>query len=147
MAAALRRIGLPVAIQSERDVKGDSPAYAWLTALLTIMADPFNAYESSACSANLRRVDHDLAVFSEGRKRDFASTRFYRRPEEFPRSYVRSQKFANAQKVWRYSTPSLDHRPNAIARAFAPIARDGVGDLARELDACSHKRRKRKRTE
>ncbi|PYK42919.1 MAG: hypothetical protein DME53_13925, partial [Verrucomicrobia bacterium] len=32
-AAALRRVGLPVAIQSENDVKGDSPAYAWLTAL------------------------------------------------------------------------------------------------------------------
>src|SRR6266568_3127317 len=45
MAAALRRAGLPVAIQSERDVKGDSPAYAWLTALLTIMTDPLNAYE------------------------------------------------------------------------------------------------------
>src|SRR5438552_18028858 len=29
-AAALRRVGLPVAIQSENDVKGDSPAYAWL---------------------------------------------------------------------------------------------------------------------
>ena len=39
-AAALRRVGLPMAIQSERDVKGDSPAYAWLTALLTIMVDP-----------------------------------------------------------------------------------------------------------
>src|SRR5439155_902784 len=37
MDAALRRVGLPVAIQSESDVKGDSPAYAWLTALLTIM--------------------------------------------------------------------------------------------------------------
>src|SRR6266576_987552 len=45
MAAALRRERLPVAIQSERDVKGDSPAYAWLTALLTIMTDPLNAYE------------------------------------------------------------------------------------------------------
>ena len=30
MAAALRRRDLPVSIQSERDVKGDSPAYAWL---------------------------------------------------------------------------------------------------------------------
>src|SRR5439155_24597209 len=44
-AAALRRVGLPVAIQSENDVKGDNPAYAWLTALLAIMTDPLNAYE------------------------------------------------------------------------------------------------------
>src|SRR5205807_3299294 len=72
MAAALRRVGLPVAIQSERDVKGDSPAYAWLTALLTIMTDPLNAYEIVGV---LREIfgasDHDLAVFSEGQ-----STRF-----------------------------------------------------------------------
>src|SRR5436190_1019438 len=73
MAAALRRLGLPVAIQSERDVKGDSPAYAWLTALLTIMTDPLNAYEIVGA---LREIfgasDHDLAVFSEGQKARFS---------------------------------------------------------------------------
>ena len=72
MAAALRRVGLPVAVQSERDVKGDSPAYAWLTALLTIMTDPLNAYEIVGV---LREIfgasDHDLAVFSEGQKTKF----------------------------------------------------------------------------
>ena len=72
MAAALRRFGLPVAIQSESDVKGDSPAYAWLTALLTIITDPLNAYEIVGV---LREVfgasDHDLAVFSEGQKTRF----------------------------------------------------------------------------
>src|SRR5215813_10631728 len=71
-AAALRRVGLPVAIQSERDVKGDSPAYAWLTALLTIVTDPLNAYEIVGV---LREIfgasDHDLAVFSEGQKARF----------------------------------------------------------------------------
>src|SRR6267142_2487167 len=71
-AAALRRLGLPVAIQSERDVKGDSPAYAWLTALLAIMTDPLNAYEIVGV---LREIfgasDHDLAVFSEGQKTRF----------------------------------------------------------------------------
>ena len=71
-AAALRRIGIPVAIQSERDVKGDSPAYAWLTALVTVMTDPLNAYEIVGV---LREVfgasDYDLAVFSEGNKARF----------------------------------------------------------------------------
>ncbi len=67
MAAALRRVQLPVAIQSERDVKGDSPAYAWLTALLTIIADPRNAYEIVGVLREIFGVsDHDLAVFSEG---------------------------------------------------------------------------------
>src|SRR6266404_504198 len=72
MAAALRRVDLPVAIQSERDVKGDSPAYAWLTSLLMIMTDPLNAYEIVGV---LREIfgasDHDLAVFSEAQKARF----------------------------------------------------------------------------
>jgi ATP-dependent exoDNAse (exonuclease V) beta subunit len=71
-AAALRRVRLPVVIQSEHDVKGDSPAYAWLTALLTIMTDQLNAYEIVGV---LREIfgasDHDLAVFSEGQKARF----------------------------------------------------------------------------
>src|ERR1700682_4390767 len=72
MAAALRRVGLPVAIQSERDVKGDSPAYAWLTALLTILTDPLNAYEIVGVLREIFGVsDHDLAVFSEGQKAKF----------------------------------------------------------------------------
>ena len=72
MAAALRRVDLPVAIQSERDVKGDSPAYAWLTALLTVMVDPLNAYEIVGVLREIFGVsDHDLAVFSEGQKARF----------------------------------------------------------------------------
>lgn len=71
-AAALRRVGLPVAIQSEDDVNGDSPAYAWLTALLTIMADPLNAYEIVGVLRDIFGAsDHDLAVFSEGQKARF----------------------------------------------------------------------------
>lgn len=72
IAAALRRIGLPVSIQSERDVKGDSPAYAWLTALLTVMTDPLAAYEIVGVLREIFGVsDHDLAVFSEGQKDRF----------------------------------------------------------------------------
>src|SRR4029077_14131252 len=71
-AAALRRVDLPVAIQSEHDVKGDSPAYAWLTALLTIMTDPLNVYEIVGVLRDIFGAsDHDLAVFSEGQKARF----------------------------------------------------------------------------
>lgn len=72
MAAALRRTGLPVSVQSEREVKGDSPAYAWLTALLTIMTDPLNAYEIVGVLREIFGVsDHDLAIFSEGQQSRF----------------------------------------------------------------------------
>lgn len=64
---ALRAARLDVQIQSERDLKGDSPAYAWLTALVVIMAEPRHAYEIAGV---LREVfglaDADLAEFCEG---------------------------------------------------------------------------------
>ena len=67
LRAALRFEGFAVQIQSERDIKGDSPAYAWFAALAAIMAEPRHGYEIVGV---LREVfglsDHDLAVFAEG---------------------------------------------------------------------------------
>jgi len=67
MAVALRRTGLPIEVQSESDLRADSPAYAWLTALCTIMVESQNHYEIVGV---LREVyglsDHDLALFAEG---------------------------------------------------------------------------------
>lgn len=66
-AIALRKIGLPVEVQSESDLQADSPAYAWLTALCTIMVEPRNHYEIVGVLRDVYGVsDHDLAVFSEG---------------------------------------------------------------------------------
>ncbi|MEI9893602.1 MAG: UvrD-helicase domain-containing protein [Chthoniobacter sp.] len=65
--SALRSAGLEAQVQSERAIKGDSPAYAWFAALVTILAEPRNSYEIVGV---LREVfglsDHDLAMFSEG---------------------------------------------------------------------------------
>jgi ATP-dependent exoDNAse (exonuclease V) beta subunit len=67
MATALRRVQLPAAIQSESDLKGDNPAYAWLTALCTIMSDPRNSYEIVGILREIFGLtDHDLALFAEG---------------------------------------------------------------------------------
>jgi ATP-dependent helicase/nuclease subunit A len=64
---ALRKENFDVQLQSERDLKGDSPAYAWFTALAVIMAEPRHGYEIVGV---LREVfglsDHDLAAFAEG---------------------------------------------------------------------------------
>src|SRR6266404_106754 len=63
----LRAAGLNVQIQSEKELKGDSPAYAWLTALLIIMAQPRCSYEIAGLLRELFGIsDHDLAVFSQG---------------------------------------------------------------------------------
>src|ERR1700731_2674621 len=67
MATALRRIAMPVTMQSESAFKADSPAHAWLTALSMIMADPLNAYEIAGVLREVFGIsDHDLAVFAEG---------------------------------------------------------------------------------
>jgi len=67
MARALRKIDVPVAMQSESAIKADSPAYAWLTALCTIMAEPLNGYEIAGVLREVFGIsDHDLATFSEG---------------------------------------------------------------------------------
>ncbi|MEP7077690.1 MAG: UvrD-helicase domain-containing protein [Chthoniobacterales bacterium] len=72
LATALRRVGLPAAIQSESDVKGDNPAHAWLTALCTIMSDPRNSYEVVGVLREVFGIsDHDLALFAEGEGRRF----------------------------------------------------------------------------
>jgi len=137
MAAALRRVGLPVAIQSERDVKGDSPAYAWLTALLTIMTDPLNAYEMVGV---LREIfgasDHDLALFSEGQK-----TRF--RIDEILSATGRISSVLHtlaeirqrAEGLALFDAVTLIIEQTKLRERLLLLPATEFGDLARELDA------------
>ena len=137
IAAALRRVGLPVAIQSERDVNGDSPAYAWLTALLTIMTDPRNAYEIVGVLREIFGVsDHDLAVFSEGQ-----GFRFRIDEELSAAGKVSSHLRALAQTRQRLQGLALF---DAVVRVVEEtqlrerlllLPATEFGDLARELDA------------
>jgi ATP-dependent exoDNAse (exonuclease V) beta subunit len=136
-AAALRRVGLPVAIQSERDVKGDSPAYAWLTALLTIMTDPLNGYEIVGV---LREIfgasDHDLAVFSEGQK-----TRF--RIDEILSATGRISSVLHTLAEIRqrpeglalFDAVTLIIEQTQLRERLLLLPATEFGDLARELDA------------
>ena len=63
----LRAAGLEVQIQSEKELKGDNPAYAWLTALLIVQSQPRCGYEIAGLLRELFGVsDHDLAVFANG---------------------------------------------------------------------------------
>ncbi len=137
MAAALRRVGLPVAIQSEHDVKGDSPAYAWLTALLTIMTDPLNDYEIVGV---LREIfgasDHDLAVFSEGQK-----TRF--RIDEIASATGRISSVLHtlaeirqrAEGLALFDVVTLIIEQTQLRDRLLLLPAAEFGDLARELDA------------
>ena len=63
---ALLAVDLPAEVQSESDLRAENPAYAWLTALLTIMVDPNANYEIAGV---LREVfglsDDELARFAQ----------------------------------------------------------------------------------
>jgi len=136
-AAALRRVGLPVAIQSERDVKGDSPAYAWLTALLTIMTDPLNAYEIVGV---LREVfgasDHDLAVFSEGEKARFRIDEILPatgRISSVLRTLAEIRQRAEGLALFDAATLIIEQTQLRERLLLLPATE--FGDLGRELDA------------
>ena len=137
MAAALRRVDLPVAIQSERDVKGDSPAYAWLTALLTIMVDPLNAYEIVGVLREIFGVsDHDLAVFSEAQKARFRIDQVLSATGKIS-SHLRTL----AEIRQRVEGPALFDAVALIVdqtqlrERLLLLPATEFGDLARELDA------------
>ncbi len=137
MAAALRRLGLPVAIQSERDVKGDSPAYAWLTALLTIMTDPLNTYEIVGV---LREIfgasDHDLAVFSEGQKARFRIDEILLatgRISSLLRTLAEIRQ--RAEGLALFDAVTLIIEQTQLRERLLLLSAMEFGDLARELDA------------
>jgi len=137
MAAALRRVDLPVAIQSEQDVKGDSPAYAWLTALLTIMTDPLNDYEIVGVLRDIFGTsDHDLAVFSEGQKARFhideiASATGIISSVLHTLAEIRQR----AEGLALFDAVTLIIEQTQLRERLLLLPATEFGDLARELDA------------
>ena len=136
-AAALRRVLLPVAIQSERDVKADSPAFAWLTALLTIMTDPRNAYEIVGV---LREIfgasDHDLAVFSEAQKARFRIDEVQAAAGKISsRLRTLAEIFQRAQGLALFDAIALVVDQTQLRQRLLLLPVTEFGDLGRELDA------------
>lgn len=137
MAAALRREGLPVAIQSEREVKGDSPAYAWLTALLTIITDPLNAYEIVGVLREIFGVsDHDLAVFSEAQKARFRIDEVQTATGKISsRLRTLAEVRQRAKGLALFDAVSLIVEQTQLRERLFLLPVTEFGDLARELDA------------
>ncbi|HMP75614.1 MAG TPA: UvrD-helicase domain-containing protein [Kiritimatiellia bacterium] len=67
IAVGLREHGLGPQIHSERAVRGDNAAYAWFTALLTVLAEPDNGFELVGVLRELYgQSDEELARWCEG---------------------------------------------------------------------------------
>ncbi len=126
-----------MAIQSERDVKGDSPAYAWLTALLTIMTDPLNAYEIVGV---LREIfgasDHDLAVFSEGQKARFRIDEVVSATGRISSVlHMLTEIRQHAEGLALFDAVTLIIEQTQLRERLLLLPATEFGDLARELDA------------
>jgi ATP-dependent exoDNAse (exonuclease V) beta subunit len=66
LRAALLDVGLPAEVQSESDLRAENAAYAWLTALLTIMVDPNASYEIAGVLREIFGLsDDELARFAQ----------------------------------------------------------------------------------
>ena len=64
---ALIAVDLPVEVHSETDREGENPAYAWLAALLAIMADPNASYQIVGVLREIFGLsDDELARFAQG---------------------------------------------------------------------------------
>jgi ATP-dependent exoDNAse (exonuclease V) beta subunit len=126
-----------VVIQSEHDVKGDSPAYAWLTALLTIMTDPLNAYEIVGVLRDIFGAsDHDLAVFSEGQKARFRIDEIASatgRISSVLHTLAEIRQRAEGLALFDAVTLIIEQTQLRDRLLLLPAAE--FGDLARELDA------------
>jgi ATP-dependent helicase/nuclease subunit A len=137
MARALRKIDVPVAMQSESAIKADSPAYAWLTALCTIMAEPLNGYEIAGVLREVFGIsDHDLAVFSDGE-----GSRFRVKEPKAAAGTVSSRLRALAETRNRLEGKSLFEAVTVLVREtqlrerLASLPFEDFDDLPRELDA------------
>jgi ATP-dependent exoDNAse (exonuclease V) beta subunit len=126
-----------VAIQSEQDVKGDSPAYAWLTALLTIMTDPLNAYEIVGVLRDIFGAsDHDLAVFSEGQKARFRIDEIASATGKISSVlHTLAEIRERAQGLALFDAVALIIERTQLRERLLLLPATEFGDLARELDA------------
>jgi ATP-dependent exoDNAse (exonuclease V) beta subunit len=134
---AFRAAGLKAQLQSERDIKGDRPVYAWFTALVTIMAAPCDSFQIVGV---LREVfglsDHALAEFCEGYASRFHLTELGRR-----RGIVADVLLLLAEIRSRMLALPLFAGIEELIRAtglrdrLRSLPEDEVGDVDAELDA------------
>ena len=136
MATALRKIGLPAATQSESTIKADSPAYAWLTALCTIMVDPLNGYEIAGLLREVFGIsDHDMAVFAEGEGSRFRIDQPVAAVGIVSsRLRALSETRASAEGKSLFDAVATLVRETQLRERLASLPPDEFGDLLNELD-------------
>jgi ATP-dependent exoDNAse (exonuclease V) beta subunit len=136
MATALRKIGLPAAIQSESAIKADSPAHAWLTALCTIMVDPLNGYEIAGILREVFGIsDHEMAVFADGEESRFRiDQRMSAVGIVSSRLHALAETRASMEGKPLFDAVDTLVRETQLRERLASLPSDEFDDLSNELD-------------
>lgn len=71
IAKELQAIGIDVQIHSRTDIKGDNPAFAWMTALITIITSPNNSFETVGVLREIFGLsDDEIACYVQNKIND-----------------------------------------------------------------------------
>ena len=144
---ALDDVDLPVEVHSETDRKGENPAYAWLTALLRIMADPNAGYEIVGVLREIFGVsDDDLHRFSQGYGDRFQITERTRLRQDFGGQARISGVVADTLNRLVQIREGIGQRPlfsaiqeivrmTQLRERLSVLPEEEFGDLESELDA------------
>src|SRR5947209_1805612 len=134
---ALVDIHLPVEVHSETDREGESPAYAWPTALLTIMANPNASYEIVGVLREIFGLsDDDLHRFSQGYGARFQiseRTRGRSSVADTLNRLVRIREAVAQQPL--FSAVQEIVRTTQLRERLLSLPEEEFGDLDSELDA------------
>src|SRR5213594_1790899 len=134
---ALVDIHLPVEVHSETDREGESPAYAWPTALLTIMANPNASYEIVGVLREIFGLsDDDLHRFSQGYGARFQiseRTRGRSSVADTLNRLVRIREAVAQQPL--FSAVQEIVRTTQLRERMLSLPEEEFGDLDSELDA------------
>src|SRR5438132_6852490 len=134
---ALVDIHLPVEVHSETDREGESPAYAWPTALLTIMANPNASYEIVGVLREIFGLsDDDLHRFSQGHGARFQITERTRgrgSVADTLNRLVRIREAVAQQPL--FSAVQEIVRTTQLRERMLSLPEEEFGDLDSELDA------------
>jgi ATP-dependent exoDNAse (exonuclease V) beta subunit len=133
---ALTNLDLPVEVHSESDREGENPAYAWLTALLTIMADPNASYEIVGILREIFGLsDDDLHRFSGAHQTRFQIREHTRGTGVVAKTLnglLRIREAILQQPL--FSAVQEIVRCTQLRERLHSLPEDEFGDLARELD-------------
>ncbi len=134
---ALVDIHLPVEVHSETDREGESPAYAWPTALLTIMANPNASYEIVGVLREIFGLsDDDLHRFSQGHGARFQITERTRGRGSVADTLNRLVRIREAiAQQPLFSAVQEIVRTTQLRERMLSLPEEEFGDLDSELDA------------